>query len=176
VTTLRNNLEQNLGRIILVLLLIGCVVVLRPFISALLWGSILSFSIWPIYRRLESSLGGRSTLAAVIVAVGMIGVVLMPLLVVGITLGDNVKELTTATQRWVAQGPPAPPAWDKIPGSANPLKNHGKTWKRTARNSPRKLNALSNRSPHGCSRRTAARERFGPTGIEVLVISCCCNG
>jgi predicted PurR-regulated permease PerM len=32
-------------------------------------------------------------------------------------LGDNVKELTVATRRWLDAGPPAPPAWlAKVPG------------------------------------------------------------
>ena len=33
----RTKLEQNLGRIILALLLIGCLLVLLPFVSVLLW-------------------------------------------------------------------------------------------------------------------------------------------
>ncbi len=37
--------------------------------------------------------------------------------IVGATLADNVKELTTATQHWMDAGPPAPPQWlVKVPG------------------------------------------------------------
>ncbi len=39
-------LERNLGWIALLLLLIGCLLVLRPFASALLWSVVLCFSSW----------------------------------------------------------------------------------------------------------------------------------
>jgi predicted PurR-regulated permease PerM len=36
--------------------------------------------------------------------------------IVGFTLADNVKELKTAIQKWVEQGPPGPPSWlAKVP-------------------------------------------------------------
>jgi predicted PurR-regulated permease PerM len=112
----RTKLEQNLGWIALALLLAGCLLVIRPFLSAILWAGILSFSSWPLYRRLLQWLGGRRTLAALLLALGMIAVILLPLLIAGVTLADNVKELTTATQRWLDEGPPAPPAWlNKVP-------------------------------------------------------------
>lgn len=108
---LRSKLEQNLGWIVLALLLGGCLLVMLPFISALLWAVVLSFSIWPVYRQLVKWVGDRRTLAALIMAVGMICVILLPFVIVGVTLGDNVKELSAATQRWIDAGPPAPPAW-----------------------------------------------------------------
>jgi len=107
----RSKLEQNLGRGILLLLLIGCLVVLWPFVTALLWAAVLSFSSWPLYRRLLKLLGGRRTLAALLLSLGMILVVLLPFGIVGLTLADNVSELKTAAQRWIEAGPPAPPAW-----------------------------------------------------------------
>ena len=41
----------------------------------------------------------------------MILIVLLPFLIVGQTLADNVKELTGAARSWIDAGPPAPPAW-----------------------------------------------------------------
>lgn len=115
-TPLRSKLEQNLGWIILALLLGGCLLVLLPFISALLWAVVLSASSWPLYRRLVKWLGGRSTLAALFMALAMICVILLPFVIIGATLGDNVNELTAATQRWMDAGPPAPPGWlAKVP-------------------------------------------------------------
>ncbi len=116
-TPLRSKLEQNIGWILLGLLLGGCLFVLRPFVSALIWAVVLTFSSWPLYRRLLTFLRGRRTLAALLMALGMISVILLPFVIVGLTLGDNVKELTVASQRWMAAGPPAPPEWlAKVPG------------------------------------------------------------
>ncbi len=113
---LRTKLERQLGWIILALLLGGCLFVLLPFLSALLWGTVLCVSSWPLYRRLAKALGGRRSLAAALMGLGMICVILLPFIIVGASLGDNVKELTDASKRWIAAGPPPPPAWlAKIP-------------------------------------------------------------
>ena len=107
----RSTLEQKLGGAVLLLLLAGCLIVLRPFVSALLWAVVLCFSSWPVYRRLLRLLGNRRTLASLVITLAMILIVLLPFVVVGATLADNVHELTTAARRWVQDGPPAPPAW-----------------------------------------------------------------
>ena len=77
-TPLTKRLEEYLGWVVLVLLLGGCLLVLRPFISALLWAAVLCFTSWPIYRRLLRLLGNRRTLAALTMSLGMILVVLLP--------------------------------------------------------------------------------------------------
>jgi len=112
----RSKLEQNLVWILLVILLLGCLMVMRPFISALLWAIVLSFSVWPLHHRLLKLLGGRKSLAAVLMMLAMILVMLVPFVTVGATLAQNIKELSAATQHWLESGPPAPPAWlAKVP-------------------------------------------------------------
>ena len=109
-------MEQNLGWAVLLVLVVGCLIVLRPFVSALLWAVVLSFTSWPIYRRLLQWLGNRRTLAAVLMTLGMVLILLLPFLIVGLSLADNVKELTQATRHWIAEGPPTPPKWlAKVP-------------------------------------------------------------
>jgi predicted PurR-regulated permease PerM len=112
----RSNLEQKIGVAILLLLLAGCLLVLLPFVSALLWAVVLSISTWPLYRRLLRMTGGRATLASSLMTLGMLLVVVLPFVVVGASLADNVKDLTAATRKWIEAGPPAPPEWlGKIP-------------------------------------------------------------
>ncbi len=108
---MRSKLEQNIGVILLALLLGGCLLVLRPFLSALLWAMVLSFALWPLYSRVLKLLKGRRTLAAMLLTLAMVLVIFLPFVVVGTTLADNVKELTTATKRWLDAGLPAPPGW-----------------------------------------------------------------
>src|SRR5688572_28769646 len=112
----RSRLERNLVWILLVILLLGCLMVMRPFISALLWAIVLSFSIWPLYRRLLNVLRGRRTLAAALMTLAIILVMLVPFVIVGATLAQNVNELSGALRHWLEAGPPAPPAWlAKVP-------------------------------------------------------------
>ena len=60
---IRTRLEQNIGWIILIVLAAGCLFVLLPFVSAMLWAAVLTFSSWPLYQRLLLAVGNRRTLA-----------------------------------------------------------------------------------------------------------------
>ena len=111
-----SKLEQKLGWAVLILLLGGCLLVLLPFIPALLWALVLCITTWPIYVRALRSLRQRRTLAALAITLSMILIILLPFVFVGAKLADNVDELTVATRHWVESGPPAPPQWlVKIP-------------------------------------------------------------
>jgi len=46
-----------------------------------------------------------------LMTLAMILVVLVPAVIIGTTLADNVKELTAAARHSFEAGPPAPPAW-----------------------------------------------------------------
>lgn len=105
--------ERNLGLVTLALLVLGCLVVLRPFISGLLWAVVLCFSTWPIYRRVLDGLRGRRTLAALVMTLGMMLIILLPFVIIGVTLADSAKELTAAMRAWLDEGPPEPPAFLK---------------------------------------------------------------
>src|SRR5436190_2109245 len=114
--TIRSRLEQNLGWFILIVLAAGCLVVMAPFVSALLWAAVLAFSSWPLYRRLLTFVGNRRTLAALLMTLALMLVMLMPFIIVGVKLADNVGELTTAVRKLIDAGPAAPPEWlNKIP-------------------------------------------------------------
>jgi predicted PurR-regulated permease PerM len=113
---LRSKLERNIGWFILFLLAAGCLLVMRPFISAVLWAAILSFSSWPLYRRLLSAMGGRNTLAALVMTGGLVVAILLPFAFIGLTLTEEVKDLTVAARKWIDAGPPSPPEWlQKLP-------------------------------------------------------------
>jgi predicted PurR-regulated permease PerM len=116
VVALRSRMEQTLGWLVIALLLAGCLLVLRPFISALIWAVVLCFSTWPLYCRVLKFVRNRRTIASLIMGLGMVCILLVPLIVVGSTVVDNVKDLTAAARRWIEAGPPAPPAWlAKVP-------------------------------------------------------------
>jgi len=111
-----NAIERNLARTVLLLLLFGCLLVLWPFVTGLLWATVLSFSLWPLYERVLKRLKGRATLAAALVSLALIFIIILPFAVVTFKLADNVTELKTATERWLAAGLPAAPSWlAKVP-------------------------------------------------------------
>lgn len=103
--------EQIAGMAFLILLLFGCFVVLRPFISALLWALILSFSTWPVYAWLERRSGGRRGLAALATTLLIAAVVLIPLVVLGSSLTDEIGQAIAWARTVLDEGLPDPPGW-----------------------------------------------------------------
>jgi predicted PurR-regulated permease PerM len=104
-------IEQLVGIALLALLAIGCFLVLRPFLSALLWGLILAFSAWPLHARLVERLGGRRTLAAGLMTLLIAAVFILPLVAVGTGLADSVAKVISIGRTLLAQGLPGPPVW-----------------------------------------------------------------
>ena len=41
----------------------------------------------------------------------MVLIVLLPFVIIGATLADNINQLTSAAKTWIQNGPPAPPDW-----------------------------------------------------------------
>jgi predicted PurR-regulated permease PerM len=103
--------EQIAAVTFLVLLLAGCFVVLQPFVSALLWALILTFSTWPIYAWAERMLGGRKGLAALLTTLTLAAVVLVPLVLLGSSLTDEIAQAIVWIRTVFSEGPPDPPAW-----------------------------------------------------------------
>jgi predicted PurR-regulated permease PerM len=103
-------IEKALGLVLLLVLAVGCVLVLRPFLTAILLAVILSVSTWRLFRRFEHLLGGRQTPAALLMTLLTAGLLVLPLLALGSNLADDVARLAAAVRAAVDQGLP-PPGW-----------------------------------------------------------------
>jgi predicted PurR-regulated permease PerM len=99
-------IEQILGGGALLLLAVGCALVLRPFVSAILWAAVICFSTWPVYERCERAVGGNKILAAALMTL-LVGLVLVaPFAVMAATLTDSVGNLLRAVNQILEHGPP----------------------------------------------------------------------
>ncbi|HEY6365830.1 MAG TPA: AI-2E family transporter [Candidatus Binatia bacterium] len=137
-----NRLEQIAGMAILLLLVIGCFVVLRPFVSALLLALILSYSTWPIYAWGERVMNGRKGLAATLMTSSVAAVLLVPAIILGSSLAEQVAVAIKWSQRLLSDGPPDPPAWiANIPVVGHQLYEY---WQGLAHNTAEFLNELIN--------------------------------
>ena len=70
--------EQYARIAAIALLVIGCFLVLQPFMGAILFAAILCFSTWPAFLTLRERLGGRSWLAALVVVAVLILALVLP--------------------------------------------------------------------------------------------------
>ncbi len=95
----------------MVVLVVGCWLVLQPFVTALLCAAIMCFSTWPVYQRLERELRGHRSLAAFVMTLLLILVVVLPLALLALNLADNVTAVVEQTREFFAEGLPNPPDW-----------------------------------------------------------------
>lgn len=95
---------------------LGCFVVLAPFLSAIVWASILTFTTWPAYALLRAKLRlGPGMAAGLMVAITTV-VVVVPLALAAPGSAEEVQQM----ERWLtgvlSSGLPAAPGWiDDIP-------------------------------------------------------------
>ena len=103
--------DRILGFGLVLLVLAGCFIILRPFLTAIVWAAILTFSTWPAYTRLREAMGGRRTLAAATMTIAIAILLVAPFVIVVAALADNSVLVVTAARRALDQGLPDPPLW-----------------------------------------------------------------
>ena len=86
-------IERILGLVVLALIAIGAFIVLRPFLSALLWAIIITYSTSALYQRLNDWLHGRRSLAAMLMTLLLGALIVFPLVLVSVSLTDSVSRL-----------------------------------------------------------------------------------
>lgn len=97
-------------------LTLGCFLVLRPFVSSVLWAGIICFSTWPFFSRLERLVRHHKTVAALIMTLIIGFVMVIPFAVVGVTLADNIYEISHFLKSLGDTRLPVAPEWvNRIP-------------------------------------------------------------
>lgn len=107
-------------RLLMALLLggvaIGCGLVLRPFLSAILWAAVLTYTTWPMFqwlrdhaswRRFALGRGGAAGVMVLLVAVLMV----LPLAWAIPSGAEDAAQLRLAIQTAIAAGLPGAPSW-----------------------------------------------------------------
>lgn len=110
-------LRQALIGVLLGGLAVLCVLILRPFLSSILWAAILAYVTWPLYRRLHAALGHRTNIAALLMTFLMSALAVVPLLGVLLLLQRELVNAYREVSEFLSRGPHAlPPAIRDVPG------------------------------------------------------------
>ncbi|MCF7733470.1 MAG: AI-2E family transporter, partial [Akkermansiaceae bacterium] len=107
----KRKLEPFIAGGALMLLLVGCVLVLKPFLSALMWAVVLAFALYPMQRLFTGWFRGSRTLAACLVTLTVALVLAGPVVWIGFSLAEDGKELAVETRRWFETLPDEAPEW-----------------------------------------------------------------
>jgi predicted PurR-regulated permease PerM len=102
---------KNTARAVAVILLtLGCLYVLRPFLAAILFAAAVVISSWPLYLKLRQRMRGRRTLAALTMTLTLTLLVVIPLALVAYNLADNAAAAFEELRR-LGHGNLQPPPW-----------------------------------------------------------------
>ncbi len=104
-------IESIGGIAVIALIVVGCFIILRPFISAILWAGILCYSTWPLFIRFENKLRGRRQVAALLMTLLVTSILILPFVIVGVKMAENISQFFDFIETLLVNGPPEPPEW-----------------------------------------------------------------
>jgi predicted PurR-regulated permease PerM len=114
-------LEATIHIGLVVLLLLWCFRIGRPFIETIAWGIIIAVGINPAYYRLKSALGGRGRLAATLITLLALVVLLVPTFMLSGSLIDTVQEYSAKLRDGTLSIPPPSESVNSWPVIGKPL-------------------------------------------------------
>src|SRR5205809_5055001 len=118
---MEQELRRDLTRTVFAVLIIGGLIaasvwILRPFLAATIWATMIVVTTWPIMRRLQSRLWGKRWLATTIMTAALLLVFVAPFSAAIGTIVANAGEIVDWTSRFSEVKLPQPPGFvEKIP-------------------------------------------------------------
>jgi predicted PurR-regulated permease PerM len=98
---------------IIALLVVGSILMVLPFLRAILWAVVFAVTLWPFFEKLERVLRGRSGLAAIVPTLLLGLVFFVPLVYVGSMVVDRASQALDYAQELIGKGLGPAPAWLK---------------------------------------------------------------
>ncbi len=90
--------ETTFRLALVAVLVVWCYRIIAPFVDLLIWAMILAVACRPLHIRLTGALGGRSALAAGLVAVLLVSVLIVPVVVFSFSVADGAKYVAHALE------------------------------------------------------------------------------
>lgn len=101
----RNDIyELAVGLTGVALITIGCLIVMAPFLTAILLASIFTLSAWPAFEWSRSKLGLSTGMAAIFVTLLLTSIFILPLVIVGTSAAENFNSLMELVQTSMQSG------------------------------------------------------------------------
>lgn len=89
---------------ILLILLYQLALMLRPFLLAMVWATILAHLLFPLHQRLTVGVGGRESLSAALLTLGIMVLGVLPLVWTGGVIVHEAASAEVEIRAWVASG------------------------------------------------------------------------
>jgi predicted PurR-regulated permease PerM len=102
----RGQIARMVGLAAAAVLAAACFLVLRPFISSLLWAIILVYCTWPAFRFLTDRVRLKPGLAALVMVLLEFTLVVLPILLAAPTRREDIEDIRGLIERGITAGPP----------------------------------------------------------------------
>ena len=120
------------GLLALLVLALGCLLVLRPFMSALLWAVILAYTTWPAFRMLRERLGLSPGVAAAAMVTAEFLLIGLPLVFATPLRREEIEALRGSVEAMLVRGLPDLVLWlGTLPLVGEPLSRLFSGWDTT---------------------------------------------
>jgi predicted PurR-regulated permease PerM len=111
----------DLARTTLQLLALGALIaasvwILRPFLVASTWATMITVATWPLLLRVQALLGGRRSLAVASMTLALLLMLVVPLYLGITTVVNNTEKIVDWSRSVATLAVPEPPAWvERVP-------------------------------------------------------------
>jgi predicted PurR-regulated permease PerM len=156
--------RTTLGVLFIGALIVGTFWILAPFLSALLWATMIVISTWPLLTRLQARLWGKRSMATAVLTIVLLLVLVIPLsFSVGALVGNTDRIVAWVSSLKTLRIPP-PPDWVvDIPIEGRRI---SAAWQRLASEGPSSLSASL--SPNAGRFFSWFASRIGAVSVMVL--------
>ena len=115
--TVRQDLTRTTLAVMTLLLLIGTTLwVLRPFLAAAIWATMVVVSTWPLLMSLQARLGNRRAPAVALMTLGLLLLLILPLCAATYAITQHADQVTALAKTLSESGLPPPPEWvERVP-------------------------------------------------------------
>jgi predicted PurR-regulated permease PerM len=112
----RDTVRTTLAVLFIGVLLTACFWILRPFLTSIVWATMIVVATWPMLLWFQKRLGGRRGLAAAVMTVLILMVVIVPFLLAVATIIEKADDIVYRVKALATFTLPPPPDWvGKIP-------------------------------------------------------------
>ncbi len=103
---LANAMASFLQIAAVVLLIFICFQIVRPFLALVVWGVIISVSLYPAHQSLAARVGGREKVAATLIALLGIAIIIVPVWLLGDSTIGALRHIAESSQSGTLEIPP----------------------------------------------------------------------
>lgn len=108
----RSDLTQiTLGVLFIMGLILASLWILKPFLTALIWATMIVIATWPMLLTLQARMGGKRGPAAAVFTIGLLLVLIVPLTAAAGTIIAHLDDIQATVTSLKNASIPPPPAW-----------------------------------------------------------------